>query len=373
MEDTDRLLVQWRQEHERVEDLLDAVGATDDATTVVTRLQARQIPSPQHFANSLNAQIDPRETWGFCTGYIPESGRQFGLAMPLATSDASKSFLIPLVEIHSLLAGWWLSSAWRTRQLASAGLELMEASKLIGAAACVRPLVETAASAWVDWANLAKAWSNLKLSGEPGGETSMGFRTSILSVINTATWGSKFDERAPELNASWGHIPRVNVLNHVDKLSKVVGGNFQNDYQWLCNTVHPSIGNTLAFVSPLMVHETRTHAKSWMSPQLLQVTSTDSQRVAVERTVHDAIACAATVALRVLFATLDSGLRVVDDLALTSGASNLNPDAYWRKLIDVGRNERCPCRSGRKRKSCRHVWGEAGPDIPRSFGDVATL
>lgn len=37
-----------------------------------------------------------------------------------------------------------------------------------------------------------------------------------------------------------------------------------------------------------------------------------------------------------------------------------------------GRNELCPCRSGRKVKRCLHQWGDSSPGFPSDFDDVAT-
>lgn len=50
------------------------------------------------------------------------------------------------LEAHSFLVAWWLVNAWRSRQLARAARSLFDAGETIAAAACVRPLVETAAA-----------------------------------------------------------------------------------------------------------------------------------------------------------------------------------------------------------------------------------
>jgi hypothetical protein len=68
-----------------------------------------------------------------------------GFAMPVARWRPEDAPVFPFVEIHTVLVAWWLTTAWRTRQLARAASALADSKDAIAAAACVRPLVETAA------------------------------------------------------------------------------------------------------------------------------------------------------------------------------------------------------------------------------------
>ena len=69
--------------------------------------------------------------------------------------------------------------------------------------------------------------------------------------------GAKFDNSSEDLRKSFS-IPKVNVLTLVQKLAKASNRQVYDDYQWLCNAVHPSIGNLLAFTGPAFMHTTRT-------------------------------------------------------------------------------------------------------------------
>lgn len=66
-----------------------------------------------------------------------------------------------------------------------------------------------------------------------------------------ALFGAKFDDRVPDEKALWGRIERTNVMGQIDKLAKATGTDLQREYQWLCNTVHPSLGNMLGFSTTL--------------------------------------------------------------------------------------------------------------------------
>ncbi|HEX6330818.1 MAG TPA: hypothetical protein VF129_05960, partial [Actinomycetota bacterium] len=226
----------------------------------------------------------------------------------------------------------------------------------IAAAACVRPLVETAAAFWVDGQKVVEAWDEIKRAGSPSSDAeAFGRRSRLMRVLNELTWGSKFDERAPELKRLWGRVSRSNVLGHVEKLGRATSDDLLRDYQWLCNTVHPSIGNTFALSAPPLVHRTRTHWITGFAGRSIHVE--DGHEIHAQLTVQTATARGAAVALRVLQRCLDAMLRTIDDLALTTEAPSMARESYWRKLRIPGRNDPCPCRSGHKVKRCPHQWG----------------
>jgi hypothetical protein len=70
--------------------------------------------------------------------------------------------------------------------------------------------------------------------------------------------GAKFDDKAPDL-ARWP-FQRPSVLKQIEKLARTTDYQLQEDYQWLCNAVHPSVGGMLSFTAPLLAHEKKTHA-----------------------------------------------------------------------------------------------------------------
>jgi hypothetical protein len=139
----------------------------------------------------------------------------------------------------------------------------------------------------------------------------------------------------------------------------------QRDYQLLCNVVHPSVGNMLAFTAPMVAHKTETVAFQYVAPFGIHF-ARDGQKHA-ETTIVEALARSAVLAVAVLRETLDVTLRIVDDVALTTEAPTMASFRYWRMVTQKSRNVPCPCRSGKKAKSCRHAWSEPPPQVAERF------
>ncbi len=239
---------------------------------------------------------------------------------------------------------------------------------MIASAACVRPLVETAAATWVDGRKISDGWGQIKRAGSPLSDSeSFDRRDELLAVLEEMTWGAKFDERAaPDLAETWGRTKRTNILGPVEKLAKAVAVDLQSDHQWLCNTVHPSVGNTIAFSANPLRHETGTHFHYLYAGQ--PGAYPDRDGVGTDAIIEKAVARAATTALTVLEASLDAALRVIDDLGLTTNAPMVTRERYWRNVTAGGRNEPCVCRSGKKVKQCAHRWGDRRRFSPPHFG-----
>lgn len=136
--------------------------------------------------------------------------------------------------------------------------------------------------------------------------------------------GGKFDEKAPALQATYGRIKRSNVLTAVDKLSRAFGP------PRLCNVVHPSVGNHLSFASPFVGHESGTHIVGWFSAGSLAVVSGDVTKR--QEAVSTAIQRTIDRSAKVLLATGDDALRVLDDVALSTRAAEIATFAYWRAV-----------------------------------------
>jgi len=134
----------------------------------------------------------------------------------------------------------------------------------------------------------------------------------------------------------------------------------------LCNTVHPSVGNKLAYTTPPLQHETKTHIIQYYCGFPSYIETRDGS-VVEDKTVGFATARGVIVAMRVLLLCLDGALRVIDDIGLTSGSPELCKEKSWRRLPTLGRNELCPCRSGLKTKACGHKWGDSAPSVPIKF------
>jgi len=190
-------------------------------------------------------------------------------------------------------------------------------------------------------------------------------RVALLRELTHAMLGAKFDDRAANLKETWGRFESTNVLGQVEKFAKVAPADLQADYQWLCNTVHPSLGNFLVFSAPPFLHSTRTHMIQTVAGRSIHIESGDA--IEAERTVPLAMARAAAASLRSLRITLDRALQIIDDVALTTAAPAFAREPYWRNVTRPGPYERCPCRSGKKTRWCVHKWGTAGPALESAF------
>jgi hypothetical protein len=300
-----------------------------------------------------------------------------------SANQFQKSVLALYTAVHSRLITWWLINAWRSEQLASATWSLGDSFKIIPAAACARSLLETAASFWLETVKLRETWHGIKLDCWRNGPDHRHYY-ELTKLIYTMLWSAKFDKKVPELAQTYGKIERTNVLTLIDKLAQATSGAVHEDYQWLCNAVHPSIGGMLAFAAPMMGHDTKTHAFQWVCSEPLHfehIRSGDRGRGGENRalwtddaateerqtTIEEAVARSAAFAVDVLERTLDDALRIIDDIGLTTHAPGMASFRYWRQISQKGQNSMCPCRSGRKVKHCLHRWLDEPPEVTRDF------
>jgi hypothetical protein len=374
-EDSKRTLVDplirgaWREAEATLAGLLDDLGATEDAYSPAVWLRWVPIEAGSPAGDWLRKKIgDEKQLWAYIeTEPRTGDGQRHGLALPVARERADAPYVFPFVEIHTRLIAWWLCYAWRARQLSSALALLSDRHQTIAAAACSRALVETAAALWVDGRKLESLWALTKEAGPPESDKDVLVRRKrLVAWLDEVQFGAKFNDRASDAQAIFGRVSRTNALGQVEKLAKATDGDLETDYQWLCNTVHPSIGTTFAFSAPPLVHDTRTHSLLSFSGGPIEIRSANGA-VEAERTVKTAVARASTTALRVLTTVLDDALRIVDDVGLTSEAAALADFHYWRALRPAERNEECPCRSGKKAKRCHHGWKMPAPRITESF------
>jgi hypothetical protein len=266
--------------------------------------------------------------------------------------------------------------------------------QFIPAAACARSLIETAASVWADTRKLCDIWSEVKTDYATHGPN-IAYRDNLMTEINKMLWGSKFDDRVPDLQKIYGKLQRTNVLTQIGKLARATEYPLHRDYQWLCNAVHPSVGGLLAFAAPMMGHETGTHAFQWVceaptwfktiklsrdkrhmlwDTASLQKTKGVKDFVSAasgsefrETTIQEALVRVAILAVEVLEKSLDDSLKLIDDIALTTKAPSMASFGYWRNLSPARGNVSCPCRSGRKAKHCLHRWTDPVPIVVGRF------
>ncbi|MEV7428310.1 hypothetical protein AB0N29_01715 [Nocardioides sp. NPDC092400] len=333
------------------------------AFTTLIRLRPLQAHSEKELDSRLRGVQQPGEHWSYVASRTPDGGAVAWVA-PTNDDGPDTPWRFPYVEVHQSLAAWVLLNAWRARQLVDAGSSLRDTSQTIPAAACVRSLAETAAQLHTDARKIATAWDTAKRSGRPGPDTPQArhHRDDLLEGLNQALVGAKFTDRVPDLQEAYGRVQRSNVLSAIDRLTRFYGADWQRDYQWLCNAVHPSIGNFLAFSSPALGHDSGTHTMWLLAGMPLElVSATGSESV---RTIQTAINRMLDRSAALLTTTLDAMIRLTDDVGLVTRAGRISPDRYWRDHRIVDRKQPCPCRSGRRASRCYHDWGDAGPSIP---------
>ena len=296
----------------------------------------------------------------FCYLGGTAGGKPAVMAWPVADppKNVKKTLLSLYVSVHSRLVSWWLTNAWRSDQLAHATWKLGDSEQLIAAAACARSLLETAAAFWVDSRKLIELWRAVKVEAAEKGPK-VEHWDDLTRQIFKMMWSSKFDNKVPEFAKLSESLSRTNVLGLIEKLQRATSVPIWQDYEWLCNAVHPSIGTMLAYATPMLWHKTGTHGFQYVAPFATHIVG--SGGIHAETTIDEAIARSAVLSVAVVRQTLDATLRIIDDVALTTGAPVMASFKYWRMLSQKSRNTLCPCRSGRKVKNCRHGWKEQLP------------
>jgi hypothetical protein len=335
------LSVQWTQSYQKLLEFFHVIGLKGDEHSQVLYINPVTVSDLDAYVSRI--RLDKGEHWYCIGGHI--DSEQVVLAFPVgkklkSSQVFSKGPLALFIEVHSRLISWWLINAWRSQQLANATWHLADSRQLIPAAACARSLLETAASFWLEAKNVREVWNQTKLacaSKPPDVNNWLRFR----SLLNEITWGAKFDTRSPDLKQTCGRINRQNVLTQIEKLTRATDSRIQNDYQWLCNAVHPSIGSVLVFTAPMLLHESDANFFQTVCGvgAHIQRPSGEVSRVS---TIQEALARSAILAVNVLERTLDDALKVVDDIGLTTKAPRMASFNYWRNLGKAHGRASCP-------------------------------
>jgi SEC-C motif len=369
------LAIRWRSADGQIARFLRLVGVTGEEHSQALYIFPKPSADVRQTIDELCIATANDKGWLYQTGEW--GGKPFVIAWPVADHTAltarnpKKITLALYVEIHSRLVSWWLTNAWRSEQLARAAWQLADSEQIVPAAACARSLVETAAAFWVDTRKLSELWQSVKVRTAEHGPDLMHWHELRMQIWRMM-WGRKFDDKVPDWAKRSELLPRTNVLGLIEKLQRATSDLLQRDYQWLCNVVHPSIGNMLAFAAPMLCHITETNAFQYVAPFGTAIIERNGRRH-YENTVEEALARSAVLAVAVLHETLDVALRIVDDIALTTGAPTMASFKYWRMVSQKSRNAPCPCRSGKKAKNCPHAWTQQGPQVPERFSVGSTV
>jgi hypothetical protein len=358
------LATRWRSADDQIPKFLREVGLTGEECSQSLYILPQPTENLERSIEELRFATLDDGIWCFLSGKADAEHRLW--AWPVAdmpSKDSRKILLALYVEVHSRLVSWWLTNAWRSEQLASATWKLGDNGQILPAAACARSLLETAAAFWVDSRKLSVLWRAIKAETADQGPK-LDHWQDLTALIWQMMWGGRFDNKVPELQLN-EKLTRTNVLGLIDKLQRATSGTLQHDYQWLCNAVHPSLGSMLSFAAPMMTHSTGMHAFQWIAPFGMYIQRGEKRYAQV--IIPQAVARSATLAVNVLLKTLDVTLRIVDDVALTTGAPTRASFRYWRMVSQKSRSAPCPCRSGKKTKYCHHGWADEPPQVVERF------
>ena len=249
------------------------------------------------------------------------------------------------LDCHSHMSAWLLMSAWRIDVLARQTSGHYLRGEYLAAACLARSAFETAAALRYEIKNLADRWGECKTIAPIPGRPFTPFLIPLIDASHNIMYGGKWQTANNPLNAG----TRVNILTVVQHLDKAVPGSL-GSYEWLCNLVHPSVGT-------FILHHSETTSMDATRPnQRIWTIAHHERHGDSQGPIHDAIGHAMGVTLTVAQEAIDAGVRIIDDIALTTQCCQLAQFDYWRKVRRGKRNDPCPCRSGKKSKQCSHEW-----------------
>ncbi|GAA2580621.1 hypothetical protein GCM10010435_67420 [Winogradskya consettensis] len=317
--------------------------------------------SPEAAAIELSRRIearDPGRQWAFAT-FRTSDGRRIGKASPFlpAAFPGSQEWFIrfSLADLHTRLAAWYLTSLWRAAELAGSVRGALDRWQVITAAAAARSLLEGAAAFTQEATTTLQEWDTFKRKGEPQLESLEEFAGDFSRRVAELQFSSRVGQgtqRPPTFLSR-------NVLTYIGKLAKAETAHDINDiYQWLCDAVHPSFGSSTTYLVTRGKHSTGTHFREVYARHPLGMLAATGFELTP--TVAHAAADAVIAGGRVLMRDLRRVRWLVYDLAMTSETAFALKVASFGTFARPERNDRCPCGSGRKFKSCQHRWGSSG-------------
>lgn len=314
-------------------------------TTAQITVIPQEIPEANAVQLGLAVSADPR--WAGVLRHKASGAYHFYMYQVRTPADPGRIGDILWLDPHSHIGAWLVINAWRVRQLSDQAAESFTGYELLVAGVLTRSLVEAAAALSSDVERLATAWSACRTNVPSPEQPVSPEYTALNNLAVEFLAGGKFktDDIKPLSD-------RRNVLTAVERLGKRGIANLAVEYDWLCNLAHPSFAATFAFAGPVMMRKTDSWVQYGERP--LEAFPDSDQ---IDRTILNVIRSAATQSLRLFTVEFDRAVRLLDDIGLTTQAPRLAATDYWRRLVVGGRNDRCPCRSGRKVKVCRHEWG----------------
>jgi hypothetical protein len=289
-----------------------------------------------------------REDWVYVSG-THYDGRAYALAPNLVGGSAplDRVIQLQLFDLHPRMVGWYLTGLWRAGELSDELSDALASWHVVASAALGRSLLEGAFAFVAEAHEIAEKWATVKAGGPPNPLEARQLSRELGLVLAQAQWGTRIGERG---------LRRTKTMRLIERGARIGGLDIERvkeQYNWLCDAVHPSFGFQTAYTTRLLLHNSGAQAivEARRRPPLRD--TEDEQ----EPTVAIASVEAATIALEQLASALPRFLRTIDDFGLTTGVCFASRLQYWRRFDHPRRNDQCPCGSNKKFKACVHEWG----------------
>lgn len=310
------------------------------------KLRSHDQESAEREITEILYRADPKADWIYVLAQSSDGTRIALASDQIGRRWAGTRGVVPFLfmDLHSRLNAWRLSHLWRAVDLAEVAIDSLSSWKILPAAACSRSLLEGVAACVVEARQVHDVWDRFKRNGVPSTDATLRFRSEMNALLDQAQFGTRLPIRR-----EGSGLQRTNVLTFLKKLDDP---SLSEKYEWLCDAVHPSFGFGTTFVSTQGLHRSgSTFAAdiAWRSH------SRPTQVGKIDPTVANAAADVLAEALDRLAPTLQELRWLVDDIGWTSEAVLARAQSPESR---PGRNDPCPCGSGRKFKACLHFWGK---------------
>lgn len=253
-------------------------------------------------------------------------------------------------ELHSRLAAWWLTHAWRITELGADASTFILDWRLASGAVVTRALLESVAAMAHEAAAIGRGWASAK--AEPNSfNRSLTVRRLVGLPLARAFRGSRLEGVSETLRAP-------NVLTQLEKLKKLTG---EEDvlrwYDILSEASHPSAYSKILYASQLHVHDSRAIARAWYAQMPMVSVSADTR---TPSELPQDVALAATAAQEWAHTIVLASRRIVDDFGLTTQAARFTDAEYAGRQFSTAVEGACACGCN---GDVSHQWGAPSPEF----------
>jgi hypothetical protein len=109
-------------------------------------------------------------------------------------AHAQQIIHLQLFDLHSRMSAWALTSLWRADELSKGAWANLATWRIVSAAALARSLLEGALAFVAEAAEMASAWSEMKVSGPPEVFKAHELRKTLGDLLLQAQFGSRIGE-----------------------------------------------------------------------------------------------------------------------------------------------------------------------------------